>query len=120
MLLHIILRQDCCIEYITPIGGEELLDKIIVTGGNVIRGEVTISGAKNAVLPIIAGALLAKDVTILHDVPNLSDVAIMKEILEVLGASVTVENHTMTIDCRNVESVTAPYHYPCHCLAERK
>ena len=111
MLLHIILRQDCCIEYITPIGGEELLDKIIVTGGNVIRGEVTISGAKNAVLPIIAGALLAKDVTILHDVPNLSDVAIMKEILEVLGASVTVENHTMTIDCRNVESVTAPYHY---------
>ena len=44
------------------------MDKIIVTGGNTIRGEVTISGAKNAVLPIIAGALLTKDITILHDV----------------------------------------------------
>lgn len=87
------------------------MDKIIVTGGNTIRGEVTISGAKNAVLPIIAGALLASDITVLHDVPNLSDVAIMKEILEVLGASVTMENHTMIIDCRKVESVPAPYHY---------
>ena len=87
------------------------MDKIIVTGGNTIRGEVTISGAINAVLPIIAGALLTKDITILHDVPNLSDVWIMKEILEVLGASVTFNDHTMTIDCHNVSSVTAPYHY---------
>ena len=44
------------INIITPVKGGELLDKIIVTGGNTIRGEVTISGAKNAVLPIIAGA----------------------------------------------------------------
>ncbi len=87
------------------------MDKIIVTGGNTIRGEVVVSGSKNAVLPIIAGTLLAKDVTILHDVPNLSDVATMKEILELLGASITVENHTMTIDCRNVNSCTAPYQY---------
>ena len=99
------------INIITPVKGGELLDKIIVTGGNTIRGEVTISGAKNAVLPIIAGALLSKDITILHDVPNLSDVRIMKEILEVLGASVQFEDHTMTIDCRNVSSVPAPYHY---------
>ena len=82
-----------------------------IHGGTPLNGNVTISGAKNAVLPIIAGALLTKDITILHDVPNLSDVWIMKEILEVLGASVTFENHTMTIDCRNVSSVTAPYHY---------
>ena len=87
------------------------MDKIIVSGGNRIQGEVTISGAKNAVLPIIAGALLTEDITVLHDVPKLSDVAIMKEILEVLGASVTFENHTMTIDCREVNSFTAPYHY---------
>lgn len=87
------------------------MDKIIVTGGNTIHGEVTISGAKNAVLPIIAGSLLAKDITVLHDVPNLSDVWIMKEILEVLGASVTFENHVMTIDCSSVNNVSAPYHY---------
>ena len=87
------------------------MDKLIVTGGNTIRGEVTISGAKNAVLPIIIGALLADDVTVLHDVPKLSDVATIKEILETLGANITFENHTMTIDCRSVDRYTAPYDY---------
>ena len=87
------------------------MDKLIVTGGNTIRGEVTISGAKNAVLPIIIGALLADDVTVLHDVPKLSDVATIKEILETLGANITFENHTMTIDCRSVDHYTAPYDY---------
>lgn len=87
------------------------MDKLIVTGGNAICGEVTISGAKNAVLPIIIGALLAEDVTILHDVPNLSDVVTIKEILETLGAKITFQDHTMTIDCREVNSYTAPYEY---------
>ena len=85
------------------------MDKLIVTGGNTIQGEVTISGAKNAVLPIIIGALLAEDVTVLHDVPNLSDVATIREILETLGAKITFENHIMTIDCRTVDRYTAPY-----------
>ena len=87
------------------------MDKIIVTGGKEIHGEVTISGAKNAVLPIIVGTLLAEDVTVLHDVPNLSDVAIMKEVLEILGAKVTFENNTMTVDARNVNNYDAPYNY---------
>lgn len=87
------------------------MDKIIVTGGNKIHGEVTISGAKNAVLPIIVGTLLAEDVTVLHDVPNLSDVATMKEVLEILGAKVTFENNTMTVDARNVNNYDAPYNY---------
>lgn len=87
------------------------MDKLIVTGGNTIQGEVTISGAKNAVLPIIIGALLAEDVTVLHDVPNLSDVATIREILETLGAKIIFENHIMTIDCRSVDRYTAPYDY---------
>ena len=87
------------------------MDKIIVTGGNTIRGEVTISGAKNAVLPIIVGALLAEDITVLHDVPKLSDVATIKEVLEILGAKVTIEDHTMTIDSRNLNNYNAPYNY---------
>lgn len=87
------------------------MDKLIVTGGNAICGEVTISGAKNAVLPIIIGALLAEDVTVLHDVPNLSDVVTIKEILETLGAKITFQDHTMTIDCREVNHYTAPYEY---------
>lgn len=85
------------------------MDKLIVKGGNPIRGEVTISGAKNAVLPIIIGALLADDVTVLHDVPKLSDVATISEILGILGATITFENNTMTIDGRTVNNYTAPY-----------
>ena len=71
------------------------MDKIIVTGGNTIHGEISISGAKNAVLPIIVGTLLAEDITVLHDVPKLSDVATIKEVLEILGAKVTIEDHTI-------------------------
>jgi len=87
------------------------LDKLIVTGKKAIHGEVTISGAKNAVLPIIVGALLAEDITVLHDVPKLSDVATIKEVLEILGAKITFENHTMTIDSRDLNNWDAPYNY---------
>lgn len=87
------------------------MDKLIVTGKKAIHGEVTISGAKNAVLPIIVGALLAEDITVLHDVPKLSDVATIKEGLEILGAKITFENHTMTIDSRDLNNWDAPYNY---------
>ena len=87
------------------------MDKLIVTGGNTIHGEVTISGAKNAVLPIIIGTLLAEDISVLHDVPKLSDVATIKEVLEILGAKVALEDHTMTVDSRNVNNYNAPYNY---------
>lgn len=87
------------------------MDKIIVTGGKTIHGEITISGAKNAVLPIIVGTLLAEDITVLHDVPKLSDVATIKEVLEILGAKVTIEGHTMTVDSRTLNNYNAPYNY---------
>ena len=87
------------------------MDKLIVTGKKAIHGEVTISGAKNAVLPIIVGALLAEDITVLHDVPKLSDVATIKAVLEILGAKITFENHTMTIDSRDLNNWDAPYNY---------
>ena len=87
------------------------MDKLIVTGKKAIHGEVTISGAKNAVLPIIVGAMLAEDITVLHDVPKLSDVATIKEVLEILGAKITFENHTMTIDSRDLNNWDAPYNY---------
>lgn len=85
------------------------MDKIIVTGGKPIHGEVTISGAKNAVLPIIVGAILAEDVTVLKDVPNLSDVNTITSVLEMLGAKITIEDHVMTIDSRYVDKYDAPY-----------
>lgn len=87
------------------------MDKIIVTGGKPINGEVKISGAKNSVLPIIVAALLADGVCVIQDVPQLADVQNIKEVLEILGAKVQLEGNTMSIDSTTVSTYTAPYHY---------
>ena len=88
-----------------------MLDKIIVTGGKPLNGEVTISGAKNAVLPIIVGTLLTDEVCTIHDVPHLADVDTISEVLEVLGAHVGREGSVMTVDGGKVDNFTAPYEY---------
>ncbi|MBR6755337.1 MAG: UDP-N-acetylglucosamine 1-carboxyvinyltransferase, partial [Peptococcaceae bacterium] len=88
------------------------MDKIIVTGGNTIQGEVTISGAKNAVLPIIIGTLLAEEgICVINEVPHLADVETIMEVLECLGAKVTLEGSTMTVDSTGINNFEAPYHY---------
>ena len=88
-----------------------MLDKIIVTGGKPLKGEVTISGAKNAVLPIIVGTLLTDEVCTIHDVPHLADVETISEVLEVLGAHVSRTDGVMTVDGGKVDNFTAPYQY---------
>ncbi len=66
-----------------------ILDKIIINGGRVLKGNVRVEGAKNAVLPILAAALLASEgVNIIRDVPNLSDVGTINEVLKSLNAKV--------------------------------
>ena len=87
------------------------MDKIIVTGGKPLKGEVTISGAKNAVLPIIVGTLLTDEVCTIHDVPHLADVETISEVLEVLGAHVSRTDGVMTVDGGKVDNFTAPYQY---------
>ncbi|MBX9770506.1 MAG: hypothetical protein K2X29_04005, partial [Candidatus Obscuribacterales bacterium] len=64
--------------------------KIIIRGGKPLRGTVRVGGAKNAVLKMMAGALLAKDVSILRNVPNLTDVYMMAEVIRYLGAKVEI------------------------------
>ena len=65
------------------------MDKIIINGGRVLRGNVRVEGAKNAVLPILAAALLASEgPNIIRDVPNLSDVGTINEVLKSLNAKV--------------------------------
>lgn len=87
------------------------MDKLIVTGGKSLDGEVTISGAKNAVLPIIVGALLSENICTINDVPNLADVATISEVLEGLGAKVSRAGSVMTVDGREISNITAPYEY---------
>jgi len=61
------------------------MDKIIVTGGNRLSGEISVSGAKNAALPILAASLLAEGRHVFRNVPNLVDVATMLKVLRTLG-----------------------------------
>lgn len=85
------------------------MDKLVVNGGRELRGRVQISGAKNAVLPIMASSLLVDGVTIIKNVPNLRDTRTFIALLSILGAKCNFENSTLTIDATNINSIEAPY-----------
>ena len=67
------------------------MDKLQIKGGIPLHGEIRISGAKNAALPILAGTLLAKAPVSIGNVPHLQDVTTMIELLGRMGASVTID-----------------------------
>ena len=71
---------------------------IVVEGNNVLSGEVRVSGAKNSALKLIAASLLGQGASTLHNVPLISDIVVMSEVLECLGATVERDGHTMVID----------------------
>ena len=85
------------------------MQKIIVTGGARLNGEVRISGAKNAVLPILCATLLADAPVRITNVPRLHDVLTTAKLLAGLGAGVVHEGDAMTVDPRSVNSRLAPY-----------
>ena len=87
------------------------MDKIVVTGGPALQGEVRISGAKNAVLPILCATLLADGPVEIGNVPHLHDVLTTIKLLEGLGAGVEhdVDGARVTVDPRGVNSHVAPY-----------
>ncbi|WP_122646559.1 UDP-N-acetylglucosamine 1-carboxyvinyltransferase [Enterococcus mediterraneensis] len=88
------------------------MEEIIVQGGNQLQGTVKIEGAKNAVLPILAATLLAEEgVTTLNNVPILSDVLTMNEVIHHLNADVFFdeEKNQVTVDASRDLSVEAPY-----------
>ena len=82
------------------------MEKIVITGGTPLHGEVEISGAKNAALAIIPAAILSQDVCIIENLPlSISDVCIRMKILNQLGAKVRVINKSsIEIDSRGVNS----------------
>ncbi|HEU0010898.1 MAG TPA: UDP-N-acetylglucosamine 1-carboxyvinyltransferase [Verrucomicrobiae bacterium] len=73
------------------------MDSLLIKGGVPLHGEVSISGAKNAVLPIMAATLLTREKCVIRRVPNLSDVQFMGRILSSLGATVKIEGDTVTV-----------------------
>jgi UDP-N-acetylglucosamine 1-carboxyvinyltransferase len=87
----------------------ETEQRVIIRGGNPLNGTVRVGGAKNAVLKMMAAALLVKDVCILRNVPNLTDVQMMAEVIRHLGARVKIGNGEVQIDARGVNDLEAPY-----------
>ncbi len=86
------------------------MDKIVVEGGQPLQGEVRISGAKNAVLPILCAALLADEPVSITNVPRLHDVRTTLRLLGELGAGIQAsEDYAIRIDPRSVHSHVAPY-----------
>jgi UDP-N-acetylglucosamine 1-carboxyvinyltransferase len=85
------------------------MERFLIEGGARLHGEVEISGAKNAALKLVAGALLAPGKTVLHNVPRIKDVRTMLAVLEGLGAETFFHRHTLEIDASDVDSYTAPY-----------
>lgn len=86
------------------------MDKFVITGGNRLSGEVTISGAKNAVVAILPAVILSDDVCRIENIPNITDVNTMAHILQDMGAGVrSVNSTTLEIDPRTVHTYVAPY-----------
>lgn len=86
------------------------MEKFIVRGEVQLSGDVRCSGAKNAALPIIAATLLSSGVTAIHDVPKLRDIAVMQDIVTLLGAKVTWEQNTLFVDTSAINLVEIPEH----------
>ena len=88
--------------------------KIVIEGGTPLRGEIHVSGAKNAVLPLIAATLLADGQSVIDESPWLSDVDTMSQVLSCLGARVHFDQGSLSIDT----SALCPIEAPCE-LAQK-
>ncbi len=85
-------------------------EKFMIQKSNPLVGTITVSGSKNAALPLLASTLLTEGKTVLHNVPNLTDVTVMCEILTCMGAVVSREDlHTVSVDASHIHHTVAPY-----------
>jgi UDP-N-acetylglucosamine 1-carboxyvinyltransferase len=85
------------------------MDKLQITGGNRLNGDIVISGAKNAALPILCAGLLTGGDLELSNVPRLHDVRTMLKLLEQTGLKVTHDDQNVTLNGSNITSLEAPY-----------
>jgi len=85
------------------------MDKLVVVGGNSLKGSVRISGAKNAVLPIMAATLLSDGEYVIDNVPLLKDVRTMAKLLESIGVSINFKEDSVAVISRSCSNLEAPY-----------
>ena len=85
------------------------MDKLVIEGGKSLRGEVTVSGAKNAVLPILAATLLTEEPCVIKGVPNLRDTNTMLKILRSLGKNAEFDKGTVRVTQAKETNFVADY-----------
>ena len=85
------------------------MEKILVTGNGPLRGEVSVAGAKNAALPIIAASLLTPEPLQISNIPGVRDIDTALQLLTLLGCTIDRSGNALTIDSHQVHSVYAPY-----------
>ena len=85
------------------------MDKLVIQGGACLQGDVTISGAKNAALPLLCAGLLAETPLTLTGLPELRDVNSTLKLLDTMGVKVSREGASVTLDASDVQSFEATY-----------
>ncbi|MGA7593811.1 MAG: UDP-N-acetylglucosamine 1-carboxyvinyltransferase [Gallionella sp.] len=85
------------------------MQKLAIQGGTHLNGEVRISGAKNAALPILCASLLTRDTLRLDNVPDLNDVATMRRLLQQMGVSIAISNGQIELCAAAIDKLEAPY-----------
>lgn len=84
------------------------MKQIIIEGNHKLSGEINISGAKNSAVALIPAAILSDDIVIIDNVPNISDIDALIEILEYIGAKVTRDKSSLIIDSRKIKNIKIP------------
>jgi UDP-N-acetylglucosamine 1-carboxyvinyltransferase len=87
------------------------LDKFVIEGGNKLSGLVAISGAKNSSLALMPATILSSGISVLQNTPELNDVYTMIKLLKNLGAEITFDNHSLTINSATINNFEAPYEH---------
>ncbi len=87
------------------------MDKFVIEGGNKLSGQVAISGAKNSSLALMPATILSSGISVLQNTPELNDVYTMIKLLKNLGAEITFDNHSLTINSATINNFEAPYEH---------
>ncbi|HZR47489.1 MAG TPA: UDP-N-acetylglucosamine 1-carboxyvinyltransferase [Candidatus Manganitrophaceae bacterium] len=87
------------------------MDKIVIQGGKKLSGEIAVSGAKNAALPILAATLLSPEANTLSNVPKLMDVVTIEELLRRMGAEIIEQGGVHAVQVKKIENCEAPYEW---------
>lgn len=88
------------------------MEQLVITGGNKLKGEVAVEGAKNAALPIIASTILCKDVCVLENIPEVEDVHVLLDAMKDLGVKIKkIKNNTLEIDTRKLTKRIVNYEH---------